>query len=99
MAALAIHAAPYATDKAALVTKLSATAPDLLAGLLAGVVAVCALSLVFVLAAVVWSVWPKNVLRGWEPKPREAPPARTETQGNGDAPNAKDVVLKQPSTP
>ena len=88
----------YVTDRAALVTGLSASATDSLPVARGLMVAFGALSALLVLAPVVFSVWPRTRPPGWDPMPRQAPPARTETQRNGDAPTAKDVV-KQPSTP
>lgn len=80
----------YAADRAALVTKLSAGTPGLVAIAGAGVVALTVLAVAILVAGVVWSVWPRTAPPGWDPKPRDAPLAATQTKGNGDTPNAKD---------
>jgi hypothetical protein len=89
----------YVTDRAALATKLSDSTPGFLAIAKVGAYALLALAVAILLAGVVWSIWPRTRPPGWNPKPRETPLASAEAQGNGDTPNAKDVALKQPSTP
>jgi hypothetical protein len=90
----------YVTDRTVAVTRLSGFSTDLLAVTYGAVWAFVALAIALALAGVVWSIWPKTWPRGWDPKAREAPPTHTQTQGNGDSPNAMDAAAsKLPSTP